>query len=89
MSVREIKRVSLMNVPGKLRELADSCEKHDLRTAIVIVGYPGGYCAVRGFGEKTSALEAIGWLHRALDALTDGSGVETDFSSMPEPPGAA
>lgn len=82
MSVHEIKRVSLMDVPGRLKGLAAEIESRptELRTAIVVVGYADGRVAVRGFGERTSALEAIGWLHRALDALTDGAGVEDNLS---------
>lgn len=78
MSVHEIKRVSLMDVPAKLRQLAGEFEKRpeELRTAIVIIGYGNGYVAVRGFGERTSALEGIGWMHRALDAMTHDSSAE-------------
>jgi hypothetical protein len=85
-NIREIKRTSLMNVPQRLRELADEIERQGLPTAIVVIGYPEGYVAVRGFGERTSALEATGWLHRALDAMTDGSRIDTDMSG---PKGAA
>lgn len=89
MTVREIKRVSLMDVPGKLRQLAAEYERRsgELRTAIVVVGYTDGFVCVRGFGERTTALEATGWLHRALDVMTSGSGVDEDFSSS-KPPAA-
>lgn len=77
MSVHEIKRVSLLDVPAKLRELATEYEQRpvELRTAIVIVGYSDGCVCVRGFGERTSSLEATGWLHRGLEAMTCGAGV--------------
>lgn len=87
MAVHEIKRTSLMNCPQRLRELADEMEKQGLRTVICVVGYPEGYAAVRGYGERTSALEAIGWLHRALDVLTSGS-AQIDAELTPPPPAA-
>ena len=75
MSVYEIKRPSLLNVPAKLRELADQYERHAacMRTAIVIIGYDDGTVVVRGYGERTDALQATGWMHRALDAMTNAS----------------
>jgi hypothetical protein len=89
MSLHEIKRVSLLDVPAKLREMAAEYERRsgELRTAIVVVGYADGFVCVRGFGERTSALEATGWLHRGLDVMTAGSGVDEDFSSS-KPPAA-
>lgn len=85
MSVHEIKRISLLDVPGKLRELADEFEKRsaELCTAVVIVGYDTGHVAIRGYGERTSGLEAIGWLHRALTVMTEGAGVEDNFTVQP------
>lgn len=89
MSVHEIKRLSLLDVPGKLRELATQYAERpeELRTAIVVVGYADGFVCVRGFGERTSALESTGWLHRALDVMTNGTGVSDDLSSSEPPPG--
>jgi len=86
VSVHEIKRTSLMNVPDKLRQLALEFEQRpaELRTAVVIVGYADGYVAVRGFGERTSALEATGWLHRALDVLTNGAGISDNLTPEPK-----
>ena len=85
MSVHEIKRVSLMDVPGKLRELAAAFEKRpqELRTAIVVIGYETGHVAVRGYGERTTNLEAVGWLHRGLTMMTEGCGTADNF--VPEP----
>lgn len=85
MSVREIKRVSLMDVPAKLRQLAAEYERRsgELRTAIVVVGYTDGFVCVRGFGERTSALETTGWLHRGLDVMTSGAGIVDDLSKPP------
>lgn len=89
MSVHEIKRRSLLDVPGKLRELATQYEARpeELRTAIVIVGYDDGLVCVRGFGERTLALEATGWLHRALDVMTNGAGICDDLTSSEPPTG--
>ncbi len=82
MSIHEIKRTSLLDVPAKLHDLAAEFKDRpdELRTAIVVIGYKDGYVCVRGFGERTTALEAIGWLHRGLEAMTCGSGVEDDLS---------
>lgn len=90
MSVREIKRTSLLDVPAKLREIAAEYERRpdELRTAILVVGYRSGHVAVRGYGERTSALEATGWLHRALDVLTDGVGMSDSLTPAP-PKGSA
>ena len=78
MSVTEIKRVSLLNVPEKLRELAKAFEERPeaLRTAIVVIGYDTGHVAVRGYGERTSCLEAVGWLNRGLVHLAEHSGID-------------
>ena len=80
MSVYEIKRLSLMNIPGKLRELADYYERNvdSLGTAIVVMGHRDGTVSVRGYGERTDALQCTGWLHRALDVMTDGSTAEDE-----------
>ena len=90
MSVHEIKRPSLVDVPARLRMLATEFESRpkELRTAIVVIGYSSGCVAVRGFGERCSALEATGWLHRALEAMTSGAGLVDNLAPEP-PPGDA
>jgi hypothetical protein len=85
MSVHEIKRISLMDVPGKLRELADRCERDHRHTVVVLIGHDNGSVDIRGYGDRTSALETIGWLHRGLDVMTSGSSSE---HYQDEPPGA-
>lgn len=85
MSVHEIKRISYMDVPGKLHELAVHVEREKLQTAIVIIGHDNGRVSVRGYGTRTSALEAIGWLHRALDFMTDGSSADWNPEAAPPP----
>lgn len=70
MTVHEIKRTSLLDVPAKLRELAAHVEKNEIKTAVVILGHPGGYITVRAFGEQTTALSTIGWLGRAFTFMT-------------------
>lgn len=83
MSVHEIKRTSLLDIPSKLRELAAEFEARpgELRTAIVVVGFDDGCVCVRGFGERTSGLEATGWLHRGLEAMTCGAGIGDNLST--------
>lgn len=87
MSVHELKITSLLNVPAKLRELADHVEKHGIKTAVVVLGHPGGYITVRAFGEQTSALSATGWLARASTMMTQDSCLpEGEEYSTPEAP---
>ena len=85
MTVHELKRTSLMDVPAKLRELADYCEREDIPTVVVVIGYPGGYVALRGYGEQTSAVACSGWLARAQTAMTEGCSVTDDVYVAPEP----
>ena len=73
MSVHEIKRISLMDCPAKLRQLADTFEREHLETAVVIIGQADGHVTVRAFGTRTDALQVTGWLHRALDVMTSGA----------------
>lgn len=85
-NIREIRRTSLMNVPKKLHELGRTCEILDVRTAVVILGHPDGRVSVYGFGERTSALEATGWLARAQTSIAEGSGAgESDGYSWDPP----
>ncbi|MGH3630865.1 MAG: hypothetical protein ACRDRL_25910 [Sciscionella sp.] len=89
MALHVIERKSLLDIPGKLRELADQYERNPERmtTAILVVGYDDGTVAVRGYGRRTEALQCTGWLHRGLDAMTDGSMADNSgCSNEPEPP---
>lgn len=88
-NIHEIKRISLMDVPAKLRELADRIERENFRTCVVIVGHDNGQVCVRSFGERTDALQTTGWLHRALDAMTSGSYADTSDWPSPLPQGPA
>lgn len=85
VSLHEIKRTSLLDVPQRLRELADELQKRPelCKTAIVVVTYPEGRVCVRAYGERTTGLETTGWLARALQMMTDGSGVQDNFTWHP------
>lgn len=91
-NVHEIKRKSLLDAPGKLRALADELELKDIATSTtvaVVLGYSCGRVAVRGYGERSSALMVTGWLARALSVLTEGSDADDADGYTWEPPGAA
>ena len=76
MSVHEIKRTSLLDCPQRLRELADDIEREGLKTVICVIGYPDGRVAIRGYGERSSGLEASGWLARAQTMMTEGAAAD-------------
>lgn len=90
-NLRVIGRASLLDVPRRLRAMAEEIEARGdtHRTVICVVAYPDGRVSVRGFGERTSALEATGWLTRAITGLCDGSLVESDNFCPQDPPHAA
>jgi hypothetical protein len=83
--VHEIKRTSLLDIPQRLRELANEIESRgdEHRSAVIIISYPDGKVAVRAYGERTSGLETTGWLARAMEMMTSGSGVEDNFTWTP------
>lgn len=89
MSVTEIKKVSLMDVPAKLRALADEIERLKLPTVVVVIGYPTGKVAIRGYGERTSALMTTGWLARAQTMMTEDCNAKDGDGYTWNPPGAA
>jgi len=76
VSVHEIKRTSLLDCPQRLRELADDIEREGLKTVICVIGYPDGRVAIRGYGERSSGLEASGWLARAQTMMTEGAAAD-------------
>lgn len=81
MSVHEIKRASLLNVPAKLRQLAEEIEKRAdgaEYSVIAVIGYPTGHVAVRGFGSRTDSLSCSGWLARAQTLMTEGAAADAD-----------
>jgi len=83
MSVTEVRHVSLIDVPAKLRDLADECERLKLTTAVVVIGYPNGKVSVRAYGERTSALMTTGWLARAQTMMTEDCAADDNWSWGP------
>jgi hypothetical protein len=94
MTVREFKKVSYLDVPAKLRELADAAEKAQgggpsFNGVIVVLCYPNGNVAVRGYGEQTSPLQMAGWLARGLTTMSQNFDADTDHvMGDPKPPAA-
>lgn len=76
--VRDIGRKNLMDIAGRLRELADSAEKNPdaVRTIIVISATNNSVLSVHGYGERCSSVEALGWLTLALDRVRGDRGSE-------------
>ncbi len=67
MSVRELKRVSWLDAPAKLRELAATLEARKKPTStVIVITADGKTMEVRGYGERTSGVEIAGYLSRAL-----------------------
>jgi hypothetical protein len=66
--VRDIGRKNLIDIAAPLRELADWAEKNPdaVRTVIVISAATDRVVSVHGYGERCSAVEALGWLDLAL-----------------------
>ena len=89
MSVHEIKITSLMNVPAKLRELAQNIEEEGIKTCICIIGHANGKVSVRAYGERTSALQTTGWLVRAQTMMTEGCNASDSDGYQWTPPGAS
>ena len=65
--VRDIGRKNLADIAGRLRELADWAEKNPeaVRTVICISAAHDRVVSVHGYGERCSAVEALGWLDLA------------------------
>lgn len=74
MSVHEIKRISLKDIGTNLRQLADWAEKHPeaVRTVLVIAAASDRIVGCYGYGERCSAIEAIGWLDLAKYRVLGG-----------------
>ena len=66
--VRDIGRKNLADIGGRLRELADWAERNPdaVRTIIVVSAATDRVVSVHGYGERCSAVEALGWLDLAL-----------------------
>ncbi len=91
--IRAFPKVSYLNVPAKLRELADAAERAQtgdpFRAVVIVLCYPNGRVAVRGYGEETSPLQMSGWLARGLNAMTEGYCADCDGElGAPKPPAA-
>lgn len=67
MSVKEVKFHNLRDIPQRLRELADWAERNpgEVQTVLVISAANDKIIAVHGYGERTSPLEAQGWITMA------------------------
>lgn len=80
-----INRVSLLNIPEQLRLLAEGIEsgKINVASAVLVLGRGDGCVYVRGYGERTSALESIGWMHRGLTYMTEHCGVDAEQNWFP------
>lgn len=84
--VRDIGRKSLMDIPARLRELATWTEANPeaVRTVIIISAAHDRIVSCHGYGERCSAVEALGWLDLA-SARVRGSteAPSTDFAPIP------
>ena len=89
MSVHEIKKTSFLNVPEKLRELAQNIEEEKILTCVCIIGHTNGKVSVRAYGERTSALQTSGWLARAQTMMTEGCYASDADNFQWSPPGAS
>jgi hypothetical protein len=78
--VRDIGRKNLADIAGRLRELADWAEKNPeaVRTIIVVSAAHDRVVSVHGYGERCSAVEALGWLDLALHRVRGGDAPSTD-----------
>lgn len=89
MTIHEFKKVSLLNVPQKLRELADRLEQLGEPFSVVcVIGRPNGRVSVRAFGERTDSLNVAGWLARGQTYMTEDAG-EEDLPLLGPPPPAS
>jgi len=70
-NVREIKRDSLLNIGAGLRKLADWADKNPeaVRTVLIISAANDRVVCCHGYGERCSAVEALGWLALAKDRV--------------------
>jgi hypothetical protein len=70
-NVHEIKRESLLNIGAQLRRLADWAEANPdaVRTVIIISAAHDRVVCCHGYGDRCSAVEALGWLELAKDRV--------------------
>lgn len=88
-NVHEIKRVSFLDVPGRLREIADDIEQKGIPTVVMVMGYANGKVSIRSFGERTSGLMTLGWLARAQATMAEGANADDNDEYMWDPPPSA
>jgi hypothetical protein len=69
--VRDIGRKNLAAIGDRLREIADWADKNPevVRTVIVISAAHDRVISCHGYGERCSAVEALGWLDLAHDRV--------------------
>lgn len=82
--VRDIGKKNLGDIGARLREIAEWAEKNPeaVRTIIVVSAAHDQVVSVHGYGERCSAVEALGWLDLALHRVRcRGEGAPaTDFT---------
>lgn len=83
MSLHEIKRVSLLNIGAGLRQLADWADRNPeaVRTVIIISAASDRVVSCHGYGERCSAIEAVGWLELAKSRVM-GTGREAPATDL-------
>ena len=91
MSVAAVKinRVDLSSVVDGLKWTIEQIENGSLKNlagCVVIVGWPDGKIATRGYGRRASPLEIDGWIARALRSEDAGPSEWNSYDA--EPPGA-
>lgn len=85
--VRDIGRKNLGDIPARLREIADWAKRNPeaVRTVLLISCAHDRVISVHGYGERCSAVEALGWLDLALHRVRSSEEApRTDLG----PPGA-
>jgi hypothetical protein len=75
MSVREIKRESLLNIGAHPRKLADWADQNPeaVRTVLIISCASDRVVSCHGYGERCSAVEAVGWIEMAKERVLGGN----------------
>lgn len=83
--VRDIGRKNLMDIPARLRELADWIERNPeaIRTVVVISAAHDRVICCYGYGERCSAVEALGWLDLATHRVRSQEAPATDLTPFP------
>jgi hypothetical protein len=82
--VRDIGRKNLANIGARLRDLADWVEAHpEVRTVLVVSAAHDRVVSVHGYGERCSAVEALGWLDLAAHRARGGDAPRTDIGPPP------